>query len=104
MSTAENPHAGQGMVVLDIGGDIGALVVTMPDGALGTELHLSAYRDPSLDVHTGVWRRDLGSRVIAAAVFLELVEGVYGILDEAGDEVRRVEIRGGELSEIDLTI
>ena len=26
----ENPHAGQGSVVLDIGGEIGALVVTMP--------------------------------------------------------------------------
>jgi len=28
--TVENPHAGQGSVVLDIGGDVGALVVTMP--------------------------------------------------------------------------
>ena len=30
MVTKENPTAGQGPVVLDIGGDIGALVVTMP--------------------------------------------------------------------------
>ena len=30
MATAENPHAGQGPVLLDIGGDIGALVVSMP--------------------------------------------------------------------------
>ncbi len=30
-NAAENPHAGKGQaVVLDIGGDIGALVVTMP--------------------------------------------------------------------------
>jgi hypothetical protein len=29
MDTVENPHAGQGMVVLDIGGDIGALVVSV---------------------------------------------------------------------------
>jgi hypothetical protein len=28
--TVENPHAGQGSVMLDIGGDVGALVVTMP--------------------------------------------------------------------------
>ena len=26
----ENPFAGQGSVLLDIGGDVGALVVTMP--------------------------------------------------------------------------
>jgi hypothetical protein len=30
MSTPENPHAGQGPVPLDIGGDVGALVVTVP--------------------------------------------------------------------------
>ena len=30
MATEENPHAGQGAVVLDIGGDIGALIVEMP--------------------------------------------------------------------------
>lgn len=30
MPSKENPHAGQGPVVLDIGGDIGALIVAMP--------------------------------------------------------------------------
>lgn len=40
MSTAENPHAGQGMVVLDIGGDIGALIVTAPAGMIGTEIEI----------------------------------------------------------------
>ncbi len=30
MPTAENPNAGQGPVMLDIGGDVGALIVTMP--------------------------------------------------------------------------
>ena len=30
MNGAENPYAGQGAVLLDIGGDIGALVVEMP--------------------------------------------------------------------------
>ncbi|MEO8889044.1 MAG: hypothetical protein ABI301_03455 [Jatrophihabitantaceae bacterium] len=40
MSTAENPHAGQGMVVLDIGGDIGALVVTAPQAMAGQEIEI----------------------------------------------------------------
>ena len=36
MSTAtENPFAGQGSVLLDIGGDVGALVVAMPAGMDG---------------------------------------------------------------------
>lgn len=30
MVSEENPHAGQGAVVLDIGGDVGALIVEMP--------------------------------------------------------------------------
>jgi hypothetical protein len=40
MSDTENPHAGQGSVMLDIGGDIGALVVTMPPSMLGVEIEI----------------------------------------------------------------
>ncbi len=40
MSTVENPHAGQGMVVLDIGGDIGALVVSAPPAMVGLEIEI----------------------------------------------------------------
>jgi hypothetical protein len=40
MGTAENPHAGQGMVVLDIGGDIGALVVSAPDAMSHVEIEI----------------------------------------------------------------
>ena len=39
--TVENPHAGQGSVVLDIGGDIGALVVTMPPELEGVEVEIN---------------------------------------------------------------
>jgi hypothetical protein len=40
MVTAENPYAGQGMVVLDIGGDIGALVVMAPAVLDGVEIEI----------------------------------------------------------------
>ena len=40
MSHAENPHAGQGAVVLDIGGDVGALIVSLPAQLAGTELEI----------------------------------------------------------------
>ena len=36
----ENPHAGQGMVVLDIGGDIGALVISAPAAMAGVEIEI----------------------------------------------------------------
>ena len=50
--TVENPHAVQGSV-LDIGGDIGALVVTMPRELEGVEVEIN--------------RIDLATGAIAAA-------------------------------------
>ena len=38
--TAENPFAGQGAVMLDIGGDIGAVVITMPPELDGAEIEI----------------------------------------------------------------
>jgi hydrogenase large subunit len=37
----ENPHAGQGSVLLDIGGDVGALVVSMPPAMVGAEIEIA---------------------------------------------------------------
>jgi hypothetical protein len=39
-AAVENPQAGQGMVVLDIGGDIGALIVTAPAALAGAEIEI----------------------------------------------------------------
>ncbi len=40
MIDEENPHAGQGMVVLDIGGDVGALIVSTPASMVGVEIEI----------------------------------------------------------------
>ncbi|MEO5610678.1 MAG: hypothetical protein ABIQ61_07220 [Ornithinibacter sp.] len=40
MATTENPDAGQGPVLLDIGGDVGALVVTMPASTEDLEVEI----------------------------------------------------------------
>lgn len=40
MTSLENPDAGQGPVLLDIGGDVGALVVTMPARTEGLEVEI----------------------------------------------------------------
>jgi hypothetical protein len=95
-------HVQGGPPVLDIGGDVGALVVTVPRQRLGTELHLRSVHDPPISIHTGVWQRRLGSGVTVAAVFAELVEGTYWILDDDGNRICRVEITGGALTAIDL--
>lgn len=37
---AENPYAGQGPVLLDVGGDVGALVVHLPSSLEGAEVEI----------------------------------------------------------------
>ena len=49
MTTLENPYAGQGPVLLDIGGDVGALIVTMSAESEGTEVE----SDPQVPPRTG---------------------------------------------------
>jgi hypothetical protein len=95
-------HVQGGAPVIDIGGDIGALVATVDPEAVGTELHLRSEHDPPVEVHTGVWKRMLGSKTATAAVFAELVEGRYWVLDDAGQPMRQVTITGGEVAQIDL--
>lgn len=52
-ATAENPHAGQGSVLLDIGGDVGALIVAMPDSLVATEVELREAGDRGASHHDG---------------------------------------------------
>ena len=63
-----------GPVVVDIGGDVGALIVRLDHELLGTELHLR--QDGwTHTVHTGVWDRPLGDRMVTVAVYPALVRG-----------------------------
>ena len=102
--TAEtHPHVHGGPPVLEIGGDIGALVATMDSSAVGTELHLRSEHEPPVSIHTGVWRRVVSRNAeVTAAVFAELLEGTYWALDRDGSDLVCVDIRGGELASIDL--
>lgn len=88
--------------MLDIGGDIGAMVATMNPETAGVEVYLRSEKNPPASVHTAVWERHLGGRTVTAAVFCELAEGPYWVLDRDGIPVHRVEITGGELTTVDL--
>lgn len=74
----------------------------MDASALGTELHLQSEHEPQIDVHTGVWERDQGGDTVVAAVFAELLEGTYQVLDGNRQATRRVDIEGGRVTTIDL--
>jgi hypothetical protein len=97
----ENPHAGQGSVLLDIGGDVGALVVTMPASMLGHEVEvLTGHQQPGHHrPHVAVVPRPVGGETVPSLVFADLVEGSYALVPKGTDDVRlRVEVRGGEVT------
>ena len=93
-------HVHGGAMVLDIGGSVGALHVVLHDEWAGRELFLAG-ANPCRSVHTGVWRRDVGGATVATALFASLEEGCYRILDTDRGGGYPVEVRGGELVEVD---
>ena len=125
--SAENPFAGQGSVLLDIGGEIGALVVSMPAGMEGVEVeirpvdtrtelghghHSHGHRDHhhhshghdhthdhAQHPHVAVVNRPVSGGQIPSLVFPELVEGRYGLFLKNSDD-RRLTVRvvGGEVT------
>ena len=98
----ENPHAGQGPVVLDIGEDVGALVVAMPETMADVEIEIrsvGASHRAHLS-HVGVVGRPVRGRTIWSAVFPELREGRYELCERVGGQVQLiVQISGGEVTQ-----
>jgi hypothetical protein len=100
-----NLHAGLGPVLLDIGDDIGAVVLMMPAGLAGREVEArpvggapAGYHLP----HVGVLARSVGGRTNHTAVFGELPEGSYELYLRPADPVAlTVAVRGGEVTEAD---
>jgi hypothetical protein len=97
----ENPHAGQGAVLLDIGGDVGALVVTMPRSTVGEEIEILGANVPAGQhrPHVAVVDRPVPGGSIPSLVFPELLEGRYDLVPKGTDDVRlSVEIVGAQVT------
>jgi len=97
----ENPHAGQGSVLLDIGGDVGALVVTMPASMLGQEVEvLTGREEPGHHrAHVAVVPRPVDGSSVPSLVFGELVSGSYALVPKGTDDVHlRVNVCGGAVT------
>lgn len=121
----ENPDAGQGMVLLDIGGDVGALIVVTPPDLVGHEVEVLADGEhptgpaageghghrhghghghgPGTPLHVAVVRRPLSpGREVPALVYPELVEGHYRLVPKGTtDVVLEVDVRGGQVTTAD---
>jgi hypothetical protein len=109
---AENPYAGQGSVLLDIGGDVGAVVVTMPDGMVGVEVEVrpeggregvddAEDRAHTHHPHVAVVARPVRGGRLPSLVFPEVEQGRYGLyLKDQGTRVVGVTVRGGEVTHV----
>src|SRR6266568_4122721 len=100
MSETHNLHAGQGPVLLDIGGDIGALVVTAPAALAGHEIEIRPIdRPPSTHLrHVAVLARPTPNGIQHSAVFAELTAGNYELYRRPdGPVALSVTVTGGEV-------
>lgn len=101
---SHNRFAGQGAVMLDIGGDVGALVVRMPSTLAGQEVEIRPANDvdgtPSARPrHVAVLARPVASGVVHSAVFGQLPQGRYELYLRPSGPVRvTAYVRGGEVT------
>jgi hypothetical protein len=90
-----------GAVVLDVGGEVGALVLLAPETSRGLEIEISRLHEPSAPrQHVAVHPRFLGDRVVHAAVYADLVEGDYVLWSPDGEAVLSVSVTGGAVHEV----
>ncbi len=89
-------------MVLDIGDEVGALLVYLPSDLVGHELHVRTAGRIGPTIHTGIWERTVGGYRVVVAVFPELVGGDYDVLDLDGAHSTTVSIRAGDVTEVVL--
>jgi hypothetical protein len=106
----ENPFAGQGSVLLDIGDDVGAVVVEMPAEMEGVEVEIrpdghghsvghSVGHSHDHHPHVAVVNRPVEGGQLPSLVFPEVLEGSYGLyLKESDVRQLTVTVAGGEVT------
>jgi len=101
MTSSENPYAGQGPVLLDIGGTVGALVITMPASTDGLEVELRPVAGEHAHTHVGVVARPTGRGTVHSLVYPSVEEGDYRLHPlPDGPAVVTVTVRGGEVTTV----
>ena len=88
-------------VVLDIGQDMGSLVIYTPEALCGAEIELVSKGNPALRTHMDVAERRHNGRVIFAAVYPPVAVGDYAIWVDYATPAGEVTIVGGEVTQLD---
>lgn len=114
-SEVENAWAGQGAVLLDIGGEFGALVVTMPATTVGLEVEIRPLDKQNVRAHAhdqahghvhshlahvAVVSRPVADGQVASLVFGELEQGRYELFEKGRPDAVALcaEVVGGEVT------
>ena len=85
--------------MLEVGGDIGALVLYVPAELLGAEIDLEPLDAALVHTHSAVRERRLGETRRYAAVYPQLHAGLYLV----GGSEQEVVIEGGRITEVAYT-
>ncbi|HLM85683.1 MAG TPA: hypothetical protein VK272_05790 [Solirubrobacteraceae bacterium] len=95
---SERRHPEQ--VVLDIGGDVGALIVHTDASMIGIEVEISATGEDHRRTHKEVLEREIDGRSAPTLVFDGVRAGTYTLwMDDVACE-RDVVVTGGAVSEL----
>jgi hypothetical protein len=88
-------------VVLDIGGDIGALIVYAEEGLIDTPVEVSPTGSDEEKFHQHVLERPMPDGTSYAAVFDKITAGRYTLWLHGEPRERDFEIVGGAVAEVD---
>ena len=89
-------------VVLDIGADVGALILYVPAADHGREIEIS--RGTDIRTHAAVRERIVESGSIYCVVYPGLVADEYTIWADATTPGGHATVTGGEITEVDWTV
>jgi hypothetical protein len=93
--------SGPGSVVLELGPDVGALVLHTPPELDGREIEVSRLGGAAVGrTHSLVRPRTTGRGTQHAAVYPELAAGTYTVWDDAVTPVATVTILGGQVTAV----
>ena len=87
--------------VLDIGGDIGALILFTDASYAEREIEVSREGDDLHRTHTAIHERLAGGQPVYAGIYPELHAGRYRIWGDKPGLTDHVTIVGGEVAEVD---
>jgi hypothetical protein len=90
-----------GPVMLDIGGDVGAVIVFTPEELDGHEIEIRRGGEPWDGTHVAVRARPWLGEPMYAAVFGSLPSGPYELRRRGHDDgsVHSIDVRGGTVTE-----